>query len=43
LDYSSERIAFGRPIAATQLQQQKLASMALEGNRATLLALHSAG
>ena len=40
LDYSSERIAFGRPIAATQLQQQKLATMALEVNRATLLALH---
>jgi glutaryl-CoA dehydrogenase len=40
LEYSKERIAFGRPIAATQLQQQKLASMALEVNRATLLALH---
>jgi glutaryl-CoA dehydrogenase len=40
LDYSKERIAFGRPIAATQIQQQKLALMALEVNRATLLALH---
>jgi len=40
LDYSKERIAFGRPIAATQIQQQKLASMALEVNRGTLLALH---
>lgn len=40
LDYSLERIAFGRPIAATQLQQHKLAMMALEVNRATLLALH---
>jgi glutaryl-CoA dehydrogenase len=40
LEYSKERIAFGRPIAATQLQQQKLASMALEVNRATLMALH---
>jgi glutaryl-CoA dehydrogenase len=40
LDYSKERIAFGRPIAATQIQQQKLAMMALEVNRATLLALH---
>jgi glutaryl-CoA dehydrogenase len=40
LDYSKERIAFGRPIAATQLQQQKLAHMALEVNRASLLALH---
>jgi glutaryl-CoA dehydrogenase len=40
LDYSKERIAFGRPIAATQIQQHKLATMALEVNRATLLALH---
>ena len=40
LDYSRERIAFGRPIAATQLQQHKLATMATEVNRATLLALH---
>ncbi|HZV75391.1 MAG TPA: acyl-CoA dehydrogenase family protein [Conexibacter sp.] len=40
LDYSKERIAFDRPIAATQIQQQKLAFMALEVNRATLLALH---
>ena len=40
LDYSQERIAFGRPIAATQIQQYKLAHMALEVNRATLLALH---
>jgi glutaryl-CoA dehydrogenase len=40
LEYSKERVAFGRPIAATQLQQQKLAEMALEVNRAALLALH---
>ncbi|MGI8712421.1 MAG: acyl-CoA dehydrogenase family protein [Solirubrobacteraceae bacterium] len=40
LQYSLERQAFGRPIAATQIQQQKLAMMALEVNRATLLALH---
>jgi glutaryl-CoA dehydrogenase len=40
LDYAGERIAFGRPIAATQIQQHKLAHMALEVNRATLLALH---
>jgi glutaryl-CoA dehydrogenase len=40
LAYSKERIVFGRPIAATQIQQQKLAFMALEVNRATLLALH---
>ncbi len=38
LEYSKERIAFGRPIGATQIQQQKLADMALEVNRATLLA-----
>jgi glutaryl-CoA dehydrogenase len=40
LTYSKERVAFGRPIAATQIQQQKLATMALEVNRGTLLALH---
>jgi glutaryl-CoA dehydrogenase len=40
LEYSKERIAFGKPIAATQIQQQKLAFMALEVNRATLLAMH---
>src|SRR4051794_10754758 len=40
LEYSGERIAFGRPIAATQLQQAKLATMALQVNQATLLALH---
>ena len=40
LEYSQERIQFGKPIASFQLQQQKLAMMALEVNRATLLALH---
>jgi glutaryl-CoA dehydrogenase len=40
LDYAGERVAFGRPIAATQLQQQKLATMALQVNQATLMALH---
>jgi glutaryl-CoA dehydrogenase len=40
LDYSLERIQFGRPIGSFQLQQQKLATMALEVNRAALLALH---
>ncbi len=40
LEYSKERLVFGKPIAATQLQQHKLAIMALEVNRATLLALH---
>jgi glutaryl-CoA dehydrogenase len=38
LDYSRERVAFGRPIGATQLQQQKLAWMAVEVNRGMLLA-----
>ena len=40
LDYAKERIVFGKPIAAYQLTQQKLAEMALELNRATLVALH---
>jgi glutaryl-CoA dehydrogenase len=40
LDYSKSRIQFGKPIASFQLQQQKLAKMALEVNRARLLALH---
>ncbi|HET9718868.1 MAG TPA: acyl-CoA dehydrogenase family protein [Solirubrobacteraceae bacterium] len=40
LDYSRERIQFDKPIASFQIQQQKLAHMALEVNRATLLALH---
>jgi glutaryl-CoA dehydrogenase len=40
LGYSRERIQFGQPIASFQIQQQKLAHMALEVNRATLVALH---
>ena len=40
LSYSKERIAFGRPIAATQIQQHKLAEMALDVGQGTLLALH---
>jgi len=40
LEYAKERIQFGKPIASFQIQQQKLAMMALEVNRATLLALH---
>jgi glutaryl-CoA dehydrogenase len=40
LDYSRQRIVFGKPIAAYQLTQQKLAEMALELNRAGLVALH---
>ncbi len=39
LDYAGEREQFGRPIASFQIQQQKLATMALEVNRAALLAL----
>src|SRR6188472_1110289 len=39
LDYSLDRRQFDRPIASFQIQQQKLATMALEVNRATLLAL----
>jgi glutaryl-CoA dehydrogenase len=40
LAYAKERMVFGKPIAATQIQQQKLAEMALEVNRGLLLALH---
>jgi glutaryl-CoA dehydrogenase len=40
LAYSQERIVFGKPIAATQLQQAKLADMATEVNRGLLLAMH---
>jgi glutaryl-CoA dehydrogenase len=40
LEYALDRVQFGRPIAAFQIQQQKLATMALEVNRAGLLALH---
>jgi glutaryl-CoA dehydrogenase len=40
LDYSLERRQFDRPIASFQIQQQKLAFMSLEVNRAELLALH---
>jgi glutaryl-CoA dehydrogenase len=40
LGYSKERIVFGKPIAAYQLTQEKLAEMALELNRAALVALH---
>ena len=40
LEYAKERIVFEKPIAAYQLTQQKLAEMALELNRATLVALH---
>jgi glutaryl-CoA dehydrogenase len=40
LDYAGERVQFGKPIAATQIQQLKLAEMATKVNQATLLALH---
>lgn len=40
LDYALHRVQFGKPIAAFQIQQQKLATIALDVNRATLLALH---
>jgi len=40
LEYSLERVQFGRPIASFQIQQQKLAMMALEVNRAGLMAFH---
>jgi glutaryl-CoA dehydrogenase len=40
LEYSTERVQFGKPIASFQIQQQKLAQMVVEVNRATLLALH---
>jgi glutaryl-CoA dehydrogenase len=39
LRYAKERITFGRPIAATQLQQEKLVWMASEISKAQLLAL----
>ena len=40
LEYAKERIVFGKPISAYQLTQEKLAEMALEINRAYLVALH---
>lgn len=40
LDYSTNREQFGSPIAAFQLTQEKLANMAVELAKGTLLALH---
>ncbi len=40
LGYAQERIAFGKPISSYQLTQAKLAEMALEVSRGSLVALH---
>ncbi len=40
IDYSMSRVQFDRPIAGFQLTQAKLADMALEFGKGTLLALH---
>lgn len=40
LSYAKERVQWGKPIAAFQLTQRKLADMALEINKGMLLALH---
>ncbi|WP_127542781.1 acyl-CoA dehydrogenase family protein [Actinoplanes sp. OR16] len=40
LDYAGSRVQFGRPIAAFQLTQEKLANMAVDLNTSLLLALH---
>ncbi|MGZ8594830.1 MAG: acyl-CoA dehydrogenase family protein [Actinomycetota bacterium] len=40
LDYAKTREQFGKPIGSFQLTQKKLADMALELNKGTLLALH---
>jgi glutaryl-CoA dehydrogenase len=40
LEYSKQRLMFGKPISGYQLTQAKLAEMALELNRALLVALH---
>src|SRR6478752_2406717 len=40
LEYALERVQFDRPIASFQIQQQKLAEMVLEVNRAILVAMH---
>jgi glutaryl-CoA dehydrogenase len=39
LAYAKERLVFGKPIADTQIQQYKLAQMALQVNRSALMAL----
>ena len=40
LEYSKTRVQWGRPIGGFQLTQRKLADMAVELNKGTLLALH---
>lgn len=40
LDYSLNTVQFARPITSFEIQQQKLALMALDVNNAHLLALH---
>jgi glutaryl-CoA dehydrogenase len=40
LDYATERIQFGVPIASFQLTQRKLVEMMVAVNRGTLLAIH---
>ncbi len=40
LEYSKNRIQFGKPIASFQLTQQKLVNMMLEINKGTMIALH---
>jgi glutaryl-CoA dehydrogenase len=40
LSYAKERVQFDKPIASFQIQQLKLANMAVQVNQATLLALH---
>ncbi len=40
IDYSNSRVQFDRPISGFQLTQKKLADMALEFGKGTLLAIH---
>jgi glutaryl-CoA dehydrogenase len=40
LEYAKTRVQWGKPIGAFQLTQRKLADMAVELNKGTLLALH---